>query len=246
MLYRGLRVRSCLMSATWSTSHMLREIEISSKSLNRRSTWPPVSADTRDRYMLNSLIEEAITSSQLEGAATTREVAKEMIRTKRKPVTLDERGLAHERLAATVPTASAPGIVHGDYRLDNCLVDDRDRLAAVIDWEMATLGDPLADLALTLLYHRLTASLGPAVSDVSAAPGFLTENELLQRYAARSRRDLGDLGWYLGLAAYKLAGVLEGIHYRYQQGQTVGEGFDHVGEAVRPLLATGLEALGRH
>lgn len=149
----------------------------------------------------------------------------------------------HDRLAASVPPQSANGIVHGDYRLDNVLIDDQDRSAAVIDWEMATLGDPLTDLALMLLYHRLAELVGSAVTDASTAPGFLTEAEILELYGAGSSRDLSNLGWYVGLAAYKLAGILEGIHYRYTQGQTVGEGFDHVGEAVNPLLATGLDAL---
>lgn len=149
----------------------------------------------------------------------------------------------HDRLAAAVPTQSANGIVHGDYRLDNVLIDDLGRSAAVIDWEMATLGDPLTDLALMLLYHRLAELVGTAVADASTAPGFLTETEILEHYGAQSSRDLSNLGWYVGLAAYKLAGILEGIHYRYVQGQTVGSGFDHVGEAVHPLLATGLEAL---
>ena len=152
----------------------------------------------------------------------------------------------HERLATRVPTQSADGIVHGDYRLDNVLTDDRDRAAAVIDWEMATLGDPLTDLALMVLYHRLADLVGPAVADASAAPGFLSESEVLERYAAGSSRDLDHLDWYLGLAAYKLAAILEGIHYRYRQGQTVGPGFDRVGEAVPTLLATGLDALKEH
>lgn len=156
---------------------------------------------------------------------------------------LPDADTLRERLAAAVPDQSAPGIVHGDFRLDNILTDDRDRPAAVIDWEMATLGDPLTDLALMVLYHRLAEHIGSAVADASNAPGFLSEEEVLQRYNAASSRDLGDLDWYLGLAAYKLAVILEGIHYRHSQGQTVGSGFDRVGEVVPPLLATGLDAL---
>ena len=97
-----------------------------------------------------------------------------------------------------------------------------------------------------VLYHRLADLVGPAVADASAAPGFLSESEVLERYAAGSSRDLDHLNWYLGLAAYKLAAILEGIHYRYRQGQTVGPGFDRVGEAVPTLLATGLDALKEH
>ncbi|MEV4331085.1 phosphotransferase family protein [Streptomyces sp. NPDC049597] len=153
----------------------------------------------------------------------------------------------HARLAADVAPESAPGIVHGDYRLDNVLTDDRDRPAAVIDWEMATLGDPLTDLALLVLYQRLGTLLGgSAVADAASAPGFLTEDETLQRYAARSDRDLSRFGFYLGLASFKLAAILEGIHYRHLHGQTVGAGFEHVGKVVHPLLDAGLTALKEH
>jgi aminoglycoside phosphotransferase (APT) family kinase protein len=150
----------------------------------------------------------------------------------------------HQRLAADVPQQSAAGIVHGDYRLDNILVDDRDRLKAVIDWEMATLGDPLTDLALMLVYHRLGQQLGDgAVSTVSAAPGFPSEREIIERYAGGSERDLSRFGFYLGLASYKLAVILEGIHYRYLHGQTVGPGFENIGPGIFPLLDGGLAAL---
>jgi len=152
----------------------------------------------------------------------------------------------HARLAASVPAESATGIVHGDYRLDNVLVDTADgadRATAVLDWEMATLGDPLTDLALMLTYHRLGATVGEAVTDASTAPGFLSEDEIIARYAAASDRDLSGFGWYLGLAAFKLAAILEGIHYRFLAGQTVGEGFDDIGAAIHPLLDAGLTAL---
>jgi aminoglycoside phosphotransferase (APT) family kinase protein len=150
----------------------------------------------------------------------------------------------HERLAADVPRESQPGIVHGDYRLDNVLIDDGDRPAAVIDWEMATFGDPLTDLALFIVYRRLSVlAPGNAVSDASSAPGFLTESEIFERYAERSPRDLSRFTFYLGLAAFKLAAISEGIHYRYLSGQTVGAGFERVGEITEPLLETGLAYL---
>ena len=148
-----------------------------------------------------------------------------------------------ERLVADVPVQSPTGIVHGDFRLDNILVDAHDRAVAVLDWEMATLGDPLTDLALMLTYDRLAPVLGETVTDVSLAPGYLTEDEIIARYVTFSDRDLSRFGWYLGLAAFKLAAILEGIHYRFLAGHTVGQGFDRVGEAIHPLLDAGLSAM---
>jgi aminoglycoside phosphotransferase (APT) family kinase protein len=150
----------------------------------------------------------------------------------------------HARLAAGVPPESPPAIVHGDYRLDNVLTDEADRPAAVVDWEMATLGDPLTDLALLVVHQRLGALPGSgAVADASSAPGFLSEEEMIERYAARSDRDLSCFAFYLGLAAFKRAAILEGIHYRFLHGQTVGSGFEHIGAVVQPLLDAGLATL---
>lgn len=151
----------------------------------------------------------------------------------------------HRRLAAAIPAESAIGIVHGDFRLDNLLVDDDDDVTAVLDWEMATLGDTLSDLALMLVYHRLGTlpGVGDVVSDVAVAPGFLSEREVIDHYGTLTGRDLAGFGWHLGLAAFKLTAILEGIHYRYLRGQTVGDGFDHVGDSIDELIATGLNAL---
>jgi aminoglycoside phosphotransferase (APT) family kinase protein len=93
-----------------------------------------------------------------------------------------------------------------------------------------------------LVYGRL-ADLDASVSDASTAPGFLSEAETIELYAERSGRDLAGMGFYLGLASFKLAVILEGIHYRYTQGQTVGEGFDSVGAAVEPIIAAGITSL---
>lgn len=150
----------------------------------------------------------------------------------------------HRLLVSDIPRESDAGIVHGDFRLDNVLVDGTGEITAVLDWEMATLGDPLSDLALMLVYHRLGAAAGGSiVTDASAAPGFLDEAAIIERYARGSDRDLSRFGFYLGLAAYKLAAILEGIHYRYLHGQTVGQGFDHIGDAIHPLLDAGLTAM---
>ncbi len=150
-----------------------------------------------------------------------------------------------DRLVAGVERASEasrPGIVHGDYRLDNILTNDADEIAAVLDWEMATLGDTRTDLALLVLYGRLAGLAPGAVADAVLAPGHLTEEEVLARYAESSGLGPVDLDFHVGLAAYKLAAILEGIHHRYLAGHTVGEGFAGVGAVVEPLLAAGLEA----
>jgi aminoglycoside phosphotransferase (APT) family kinase protein len=157
---------------------------------------------------------------------------------------LPEADKLHERLAASVPSGSTSGIVHGDYRLDNVLVDADDRPAAVIDWEMATIGDPITDLALLLVYQRLASGMGDnAIADAAAADGYPSEDALLARYQSGSERDLSNFGWYLGLASYKLATIAEGIHFRFVNGQTVGPGFEQMGAAVAPILTAGLHAL---
>ena len=155
----------------------------------------------------------------------------------------------HGLLERRVPPDAPGAIIHGDFRLENVLVDGADRITAVLDWEMATLGDPLTDLALMLMYHRLSRVVGGLgerlVSDVSQAPGFLDEDEIVERYLAGSDRDLSRFGFYLGLATLKLAAIIEGIHYRYLQGQTIGDGFDRFGDAIHPLLDARLAAMER-
>jgi aminoglycoside phosphotransferase (APT) family kinase protein len=108
---------------------------------------------------------------------------------------------------------------------------------------MATIGDPLTDLALMLVYSRLGADRVAGLSDVSTAPGFLDERSAIERYSLGSGRDLSNVGFYLGLAAFKLAVILEGIHFRHRNGHTVGEGFDGIGDAIEPLLAAGVTAV---
>ncbi len=156
----------------------------------------------------------------------------------------------HRLLSEHVPASSDAGIVHGDYRLDNLLVapgTSGDEVKAVVDWEMSTLGDPLTDVALLVVYDRLAhLAGGAAVANASLAPGYPGSDAQLERYAAASGRDLGNLDFHIALACFKLAVILEGIGLRHLKGQTLGAGFDTVGQAVQPLLDAGLDAIHHH
>ncbi|MEJ1156134.1 phosphotransferase family protein [Microbacterium marmarense] len=150
-------------------------------------------------------------------------------------------------LATDIPVATRASIVHGDYRLDNALVvgeGDAPRISAILDWEMATLGDPFVDLGIFALYWEiadLPDTGGTVPSAVDSAAGYPSFEELVEVYAARAGIGIPDLRWYRAFAAYKLAVILEGIHFRYQAGDTVGEGFDRIGALVAPLASKGLE-----
>ena len=155
------------------------------------------------------------------------------------------------RLAAALPSQSGNGIVHGDYRLDNCILNEEGRIVAVLDWEMATLGDPLADVGLLMMYWTdeesggVPAAPGIASTAITALPGFPTRKEVTSRYAERSGRDLGNLDFYTVLAHFKLAVILENMHARYLAGGTVGAGFDVIGQHALLLATRGLEVANR-
>jgi aminoglycoside phosphotransferase (APT) family kinase protein len=162
-----------------------------------------------------------------------------------------------ERLTAALPAEGETTLVHGDFRLDNALVtlSPQPRITAVVDWEMATLGDPLADLGLTLVYwtdpgeKSWLGSAGvpadaPGLStDATSTPGFWTRAEFAAEYARRTGRDISRIGYYMAFGYFKLAAVLEGIHARYLQHKTVGEGFEREGLAVPVLIARAHEVL---
>ncbi|MEV2277233.1 phosphotransferase family protein [Nocardiopsis sp. NPDC049922] len=142
----------------------------------------------------------------------------------------------HERLARTIPEQSAPAIVHGDYRLDNVLVTPEGDLTAVLDWEMATLGDPLVDLGLMLVYREQTTDVGGDSAPATSAEGFPSSAELVELYTAATGRDVSRLAWYVAFGCFKLAVIAEGIHLRHSRGLTVGAGFDRIGAMVAPLV----------
>jgi aminoglycoside phosphotransferase (APT) family kinase protein len=139
----------------------------------------------------------------------------EKSKTRELPV-IDE---VHERLAARIPEQGPATIVHGDYRLDNMILTPAGEVAAVVDWELCTLGDPLADVGLLMVYwpeagEELVALGQPA----TLAPGFPKREELKARYAERSGRDLSQLDFFVALGYWKLAIILEGVYARYAAG----------------------------
>ncbi|MEW2623099.1 phosphotransferase family protein [Streptomyces sp. NPDC048106] len=149
----------------------------------------------------------------------------------------------HAELGRRLPLSPAAAVVHGDYRLDNVLIGADDEITAILDWEMSTLGDPLTDLGLLVMYSRSLDMPDSPVSTTAEAPGHPAPRELIERYAARSGRDVSAVSWYEAFAFFKLAVILEGIHYRYTLGQTVGRGFDRIGELVPVFIDHGLTTL---
>ncbi|WP_043681505.1 phosphotransferase family protein [Streptomyces xylophagus] len=149
----------------------------------------------------------------------------------------------HAALGHRLPDSPAPAVVHGDYRLDNVLIGEDDKIKAILDWEMSTLGDPLTDLGLLVMYSIPLELPNSPISTTASAPGHPAPAELIERYAARSGRDVSSVAWYTAFAWFKLAVILEGIHYRYTLGQTVGRGFDRIGELVPVFIEHGLTTL---
>jgi aminoglycoside phosphotransferase (APT) family kinase protein len=155
----------------------------------------------------------------------------------------------HERLAARIPEQGPATIVHGDYRLDNMILTEAGEVAAVVDWELCTLGDPLADVGLLMVYWPQAGedeiSLG---QPATMAPGFPNREELQARYAERSGRDLAELDFFVALGYWKLAIILEGVYARYVAGQygKVDEGIQHFARLVERLAAAADEAEQQH
>ncbi|MEN9507162.1 MAG: hypothetical protein RI958_3088 [Actinomycetota bacterium] len=125
----------------------------------------------------------------------------------------------HDLLQTRIPEQGAASIVHGDYRLDNCMVDDDGEVVAVLDWEICTLGDPLADLGLLHVYWTGPNDEASAwTGSATTADGFFDRADLAERYAAVSGRDISQLPFYISFAYWKLACILEGVYARYLGG----------------------------
>jgi aminoglycoside phosphotransferase (APT) family kinase protein len=150
------------------------------------------------------------------------------------------------RLAETVPGTRRTGIVHGDYRLDNCLLDPGapGRIRAVLDWEMSTLGDPLTDIGMMFVYWpQAGEERASAISPVTTLPGFPTRAEVAERYAARTGADLSELHWYVGFAFFKFAAIIAGIVARSAAGAMAGKDTSGYADRIDPCVELGRAAL---
>jgi aminoglycoside phosphotransferase (APT) family kinase protein len=140
---------------------------------------------------------------------------------------VDHGGLVQrvgDDLAARIPVQQRTSVVHGDYRMDNVVLADDGSVRAILDWEICTLGDPLADLGLLMVYWAEPAD-GSAVLGIAAttAPGFSTRAQVMEAYASASGLDLSDLGFYTAFGYWKLACILQGVYARYVAGAGAGD-----------------------
>lgn len=141
----------------------------------------------------------------------------------------------HRRLVELAPPQSAVTLVHGDYRLDNVIYSPTGEVAAVVDWELCTIGEPLADLGLLMVYWREAGDEPiPLIHPATVEPGFSTRQELAERYAEITGRDISRLGYFVALGFWKLAVIAEGVLARFAAGQ-YGE---DVGDVVEQSRAT--------
>jgi aminoglycoside phosphotransferase (APT) family kinase protein len=154
------------------------------------------------------------------------------------------------RLSGALPAHADATIVHGDYRLDNTIIDlsfGQPKIVAVVDWELSTLGDPLADLGLTLTYWHdrddAERSELPVAIGVTTPQGFPSSAEFAERYSQLTGRDLSDLPFYRALGAMKLAVIMEGVHARHIHGHTISGGYEGAGDAVPAMVARALHQL---
>jgi aminoglycoside phosphotransferase (APT) family kinase protein len=144
-------------------------------------------------------------------------------------------------LSRDVPESPPPTVIHNDYKLNNLVLNPEDltEVRAVLDWEMATVGDPLFDLAVSLTYWIEPDDpneLKAVMPTVTVTPGFMSRRELIDRYEKESGRDLADMHWYVVFGYFKLAAILQQIYARWKRGQTEDERFADFGERVRTLI----------
>ena len=153
-------------------------------------------------------------------------------------------------LADRMPVSPAPTLVHNDYKLDNIMLraESQPSVAAVLDWEMATVGDPLADVGLALCYWVWAQAAQPhgrALSSLTSQPGWYSRDQFVQRYAEQTGRDLSQIGYYEALGIFKLAVILQQIYYRFQRGQTSDRRFQNFDEPVHALIEVASTLTGK-
>ncbi|HEX8967355.1 MAG TPA: phosphotransferase family protein [Chloroflexota bacterium] len=151
-------------------------------------------------------------------------------------------------LAASLPTSPSPTMIHNDYKLNNVLLDVADprRVAAVLDWEMATVGDPLSDLASLVVYWTEPgdAEMMGALRSVTATAGFPSRQQIVDLYARLSGRDVRGLDWYLSFAYYKVGVICQQIYYRWFKGQTHDARFGEHGLIADNLIRAAAQQAG--
>ena len=145
-------------------------------------------------------------------------------------------------LSAIIPRQQRSTIVHGDFRIDNTLldIDEPGVVRAILDWELSTIGDPVADVAMMCAYRHPGLNLILGTRAAWTSDRFPAPELLAARYESEARVRLDHWEFYMGLAYYKLAVIAEGIAHRYRVGATVGDGFDTAGASVREFLEAGL------
>jgi aminoglycoside phosphotransferase (APT) family kinase protein len=137
------------------------------------------------------------------------------------------------------PASGDPTLVHNDYKLDNVMLPfgNPDRIEAVLDWEMTTVGDPLADVGLSLCYWLVPPT-------ITSEAGWYTREEFVSRYAELSGRDVQNIGYYEVLGVFKLAVILQQIYYRFRRGQTTDKRFEKFDKRVNELAQTAARLTG--
>ncbi|MGB7183413.1 MAG: phosphotransferase family protein [Burkholderiaceae bacterium] len=154
----------------------------------------------------------------------------------------------HDFFRDNMPEQGPARVVHGDYGMHNCLVGPDGRIAAVVDWEISTLGDPLADLAYALNHWaEPNDAIGPRGQGPTAVPGFPSRAELATRYAVKTGRNLAQLDYYIGFNRWKSAAIVQGVYARYLEGKKSAAGIDlnALRESINLSLLASAEAVGR-